>query len=90
MVTCYRAPGAMTCAAVQYTGGVANLAELNAFTGGAMVEQHGRSIIVDPSGAVWRWLEPGDWVVRGIGPDWDFYVINNAKFLKLWTPQGAA
>jgi hypothetical protein len=75
---------ALTCEAVQYLGAPEPVA---AFIGRAVTFYYDRHVIISPDHAVWTFLTHGDWVVRGVGPDWDFYVIPDRKFRKLWRPR---
>jgi hypothetical protein len=75
---------ALTCEAVRYDGLPEPIA---AFIGRPVIGYHQRHVIISPDKAVWTFLELGDWVVRGIGPDWDYYVIPNRKFVQLWKPR---
>lgn len=74
----------LTCEAIQYTG----LAEpIALFIGKPLLARFDRHILVNPSGSVWRYLDRGDWIVKGVGPEWDFYVIPDLKFRRLWKPR---
>ena len=86
---CDRAPEALTCTAVQYTGTDDNLREITAVLGVGLADGGGgRHVLIDAERSVWTWLSRGDWIVRGVGSGWDFYVIDGAKFPRLWTPRG--
>lgn len=81
-MTCDRV--ALTCEAVQFTGRPGPVED---FIRTSLMPQFGRYALVSPDGAIWTFLEPGDWVVRGVGKDWDYYVIKAEKFRKLWRPR---
>lgn len=75
---------ALTVEAVQYTGAPEPIA---LFIGAPVKFYYGRHYFTTPNGTEWRFLDRGDWVVRGVGPEWDFYVIADRKFIRLWKPR---
>ena len=87
-VECVRAVAGMATTAIQYTG--TNASALDAFMAVNVVEEHGRHVVLlsGPFGQQFHWLTPGEWVVRGIGPGWDFYVLPEEKFRRLWVAIG--
>lgn len=74
----------LTCEAIQFTG---KPVPVEQFIGAPLMPEHGRYVLMNPKGDVWTFLEPGDWIVRGVGEGFDFYVIKDSKFHKLWKPR---
>lgn len=81
-MTCDRV--ALTCEAVQYTGAPQPIA---LFIGRPVSLYYGRHVIISPDKTAWTFLDEGDWVIRGVGPEWDYYVIPDRKFRRLWKPR---
>lgn len=75
---------ALTTEAVQYTG---EAEPISRFVRHPVTSYYGRHVIITPDNRQWLFLTVGDWVIRGIGPDWDFYVVNDRKFRQLWKPR---
>lgn len=87
VVICDRAPDALTCEATRYWG---NADELRAWIGPeSVLESYSRHILMRPDASQYTWLERGDWIVKGPGPGWDFYVIKADKMSALWVPREA-
>jgi hypothetical protein len=83
-VICDRADTARTCEAIQFTGD--NFDELRAFVGEPhLLEWYGRWCLSSPDGSVHAMLDPGDYIVQGCGPGWDYYRIKPEKFPRIWT-----
>jgi hypothetical protein len=78
-----RAPEAMSCSAVQFTG-PRSLQNLQDFAPDRIDFWHSFNRYIFLTEGWYLFLEDGDWLVRGIDGEGDVYLIRRDKFPRLW------